>query len=86
MECIMNQNQEKSIFGIDVSKEKLDIWNLETQHHQVIANTSRSIGQWLKRVREQGQPFSVGLEPTRGYEKEVARQCLKQKGNEVKIR
>lgn len=74
----MKQNQRKNIFGIDVSKEKLDIWNLETQKHQIIANSARSIGQWLKKVCEQGQSFRVGLEPTGGYEKEVARQCLKQ--------
>jgi transposase len=76
----MSQNARKSIFGIDVSKEKLDIWNLETQKHHIIANSPRSIGQWLKKVREEERSFSVGLEPTGGYEKEVTRQCLKQKG------
>lgn len=74
----MNQTQEKIIFGIDVSKDKLDIWNLQAGKHQVISNHPRSIGQWLKKIRGEGQPFSLGLEPTGGYEKEVIRQCLKQ--------
>jgi transposase len=74
----MNQNQVKIIFGIDVSKDKLDIWNQQTQKHQVIPNHPRGIGQWLKQIRGEKQPFRVGLEPTGGYEKELIRQCLKQ--------
>jgi transposase len=74
----MNQNQVKVIVGIDVSKDKLDIWNLQTRKHQVIPNHPRSIGQWLKQSHGEEELLSVGLEPTGGYEKEVIRQCLKQ--------
>lgn len=74
----MDQNQVKNIFGIDVSKDKLDIWSQRTQRHQVIQNNPRSIGQWLKEISGEKQPFRVGLEPTGGYEKELIRQCLKQ--------
>lgn len=76
----MDQNQVKIIFGIDVSKDKLDIWNQQTQKHQVIPNHARSIGQWIKQIRREKQSFRVGLEPTGGYEKELIRQCLKQSG------
>src|ERR1700723_1082852 len=73
----MNQIEEKIIFGIDVSKDKLDIWNLQTGQHQVISNHPRGIGQWLKKICGKSQPLCIGLEPTGGYEKEVIRQCLK---------
>src|ERR1700679_1296193 len=74
----MEQNQVKIIFGIDVSKDKLDIWNHQTQKHQVIPNHPRGIGQWLKQIGKENLPCWVGLEPTGGYEKEFVRQCLKQ--------
>lgn len=72
----MNEDLKKITIGIDVSKDKLDIWHLQTQQHEVILNHPRSIGHWLKQMGEEGRFLRIGLEPTGGYEKEVIRQCL----------
>lgn len=74
----MNHCEEKVIIGIDVSKDKLDIWNQQTERHEIIPNHPRSIGQWLKKHTAKGKQLCVGLEPTGGYEKEVIRQLIKQ--------
>src|SRR5579871_5863266 len=78
MECIMEHCEGKVIIGIDVSKDKLDIWNQQTERHEVAPNNPRSIGQWIKKHVAKDKLIWVGLEPTGGYEKEVVRQLIKQ--------
>lgn len=74
----MNEIEQKVIIGIDVSKDKLDVWNASSfQEHQVIANTARAIGRWLHSVTDGKTDIIVALEPTGGYEKELICQLLK---------
>ncbi len=67
----MKQNNEKVMVGIDVSKDKLDIWLNPINAHQVIKNTPREIGNWIKKMQEQHEHFEVILEPTGGYENQL---------------
>lgn len=57
------------IIGIDVSKDKLDIWILPENKHLVISNNRRSIGQWIKSILKHHSIDKVLFEPTGGYEK-----------------
>lgn len=74
----MKQNSQKIIIGIDVSKDKLDIWMTQaTQSHKVITNNARTIGHWLKSEIVSNTDVMVALEPTGGYEQELVRQLLR---------
>ncbi|OGT68509.1 MAG: hypothetical protein A3H43_05930 [Gammaproteobacteria bacterium RIFCSPLOWO2_02_FULL_42_9] len=73
----MNEIEKKIIIGIDVSKEKLDLWVLPDQKHFVIKNNSRAIGQWFSRYKGLYQQVIVLLEPTGGYENVLIKTLLK---------
>ena len=74
----MNEKNKKIIIGIDVSKDKLDIWLHPENNHTVISNNARSIGGWLKSFKDCLKEIEVSLEPTGGYENELVRQLVKQ--------
>jgi transposase len=73
----MSQLANNVIIGVDVSKEKLDLWVLPDQIHHVIQNNSRTIGQWFSRYKNQFQQVIVVLEPTGGYENSLVKTLLK---------
>ncbi len=73
----MEENKQKVTIGIDVSKNKLDIYYLPTKEHKVIVNQPRQIGQWLRTTLRQYTIEIVALEPTGGYEKPLLQQLLK---------
>lgn len=60
----------KNFIGIDVAKDKVDIFNLGTNKHMTIANRTKSIETAFKKVEQEGS--LVILENTGGYE----RQCI----------
>ena len=72
----MNVKEAQVIIGIDVSKDKLDIYDSSTQKHIIIENTVRSIGQWLTRIKKQYSQCKVVFEPTGGYEKKLINALL----------
>lgn len=72
----MEQNKLECTLGIDVSKEKLDIWMLPYNRHEVIPNHKRAIGQYVKGLLKQSSTIRVLLEPTGGYEKKLIQQLL----------
>jgi len=67
----MNKNKAQTVIGIDVSKEKLDIYNTHSQKCEVINNDVRSIGSWLAKVRKNFEIETLALEPTGGYENKL---------------
>ena len=77
----MNEKNKKVIIGIDVSKDKLDIWDNVAKKHFVIKNETRSIGSWLKKTGQQYSDITILLEPTGGYEKQVIRLALSYTSN-----
>ena len=59
-----------NFIGIDVAKDKVDIFNLGTNKHMTIANRTKSIETAFKKVEQAGS--LVILENTGGYE----RRCI----------
>lgn len=57
----------KNFIGIDVAKDKVDIFNLGSNKHMTIANRTKSIETAFKKVEQTGS--LVILENTGGYEK-----------------
>ena len=72
----MNHTDKKSTLGVDISKDKLDIWDLEGGNHRVIANQSRAIGGYFKPLLKKGKEIRVLLEPTGGYENTLIKQVM----------
>ena len=64
--------------GIDVSKEKLDVWINPLGQHRVIRNQRRAIGQLLRDLRSGHSIREIALEPTGGYEKRLVQLLLSQ--------
>jgi len=77
----MEHKKTNVTIGIDVSKEKLDIFYFPTSAHKVIANNRREIGQWLRVLLKDYDVQVVALEPTGGYEKPLLEQLLKRSLN-----
>ena len=71
----MNQVKEICTIGIDVSKDKLDIWELPGNKHYV-NNKIRAIGDWNKKMGKLWRSRRVLLEPTGGYEKVLIKKLL----------
>lgn len=73
-------NVKKQVFiGIDISKNKLDIYNSKTCTYIVIENNARRIGQWLAEVDKQFPEAKFAFEPTGGYEKTLINILLAKK-------
>src|SRR5260221_6129469 len=65
-----------SIIGIDVSKDKLDIFILPKGMHEVISNTKISILKWINKLGPVAEIEKIVLEPTGGYERELVNLLL----------
>lgn len=72
----MQKIKEKITLGIDVSKDKLDVWYHPINQHKVVKNNARQIGQWLSNVIKTHTIDGVALEPTGGYEKLLTKQLV----------
>lgn len=72
----MGSDKKQVIIGVDVSKAKLDIYDLTVEKHHVIENKPRSIGQWLARIQKQYIQVKIVFEPTGGYEKKLINALL----------
>jgi len=66
------------IIGIDVSKNKLDIYWLPSNKQELILNDDKSILKWIRK-QESHTIQNIILEPTGGYEKKLVRLLLKSK-------
>ena len=73
------QTQIKTInLGIDVSKDKLDIWLSPNCEHRVVENNKLAIQSFIEELKIRALPIKlVVMEATGGYEKEVAILCQK---------
>jgi len=80
-ENIMQHSFTDVIIGIDVSKDKLDIWSLPENKHLVISNNRRCIGHWMTSILKHHTIDKVLLEPTGGYEKALISVLLNNKVN-----
>ena len=65
----MKQQETKMTGGIDVSKNRLDLFELETGEAYSIPNELESIQRWLDRW---DAPMRLAIEPTNRYHKAVA--------------
>ncbi len=65
----------KNFIGIDVAKDKVDIFNLGTNKHMTIANRTKNIETAFKKVEQAGS--LVILENTGGYEKKCVKALTK---------
>lgn len=66
------------MIGVDVSKDKLDIYWLPSNKHEQIPNEHQTILKWIEKIN----PASIQriiLEPTGGYEKKLVRLLLESK-------
>ena len=64
-------NTPRLIVGIDVSKDKLDIYRLDQQQSLVLGNNKRSIKSFIKTLQKETDTacLLVAMEHTGGYEK-----------------
>ena len=60
----MQQLTENFIIGVDVSKEKLDLFVLSDHSHTVIKNNRREIGNFFNPLKRKVNNIIVLLEPT----------------------
>ncbi len=65
----MTQRVEEYIIGVDVSKNKLDLYVLATDQSYSITNDTESIEQWLETY---SGPIRLAMEPTNTYHLAVA--------------
>jgi transposase len=65
----MGQQPSECIIGIDVSKNRLDIFEWDTVRSYAIDNEAGSIEEWLKGLT---RPMRVAIEPTNDYHVAVA--------------
>ena len=65
----MAQRVRENIVGVDVSKDKLDVFEWETNQSYSIRNEFGAIEQWLKRWEV---PIRLAIEPTNRYHQTVA--------------
>ena len=65
----MAQRVRENIVGVDVSKDKLDMFELETKRVYSIPNDLEAIEQWLAKWEV---PIRLAIEPTNRYHYAVA--------------
>ena len=75
----MAQRVRENIVGVDVSKDKLDVFEWETNQSYSIRNEFGAIEQWLKRWEV---PIRLAIEPTNRYHQTVA-QAAHARGHQV---
>ncbi len=65
----MAQPVRENIVGVDVSKDKLEVFELETKQCYAISNELEAIEQWLEKWEV---PMRLAIEPTNRYHQAVA--------------
>lgn len=75
----MTKKKSPIVISVDVSKEKLDIYNSKTNKFSVVKNNPRAIGSWISKINETQDIEKVILEPTGGYEDNLLLQLNKNK-------
>lgn len=78
-EVIMAQRVAQSIVGVDVSKDQLDVFELETNQSYSVLNELEAIEQWLARWEV---PIRLAIEPSNRYHQAVA-QAAHARGHQV---
>lgn len=68
----------KSIIGVDVSKDKLDIHILSTNESITIKNDTWSINAFIKKLKKSHENLLIVMEYTGGLEKWMLESCNKQ--------
>lgn len=66
-----NTNSLKAIVGVDVSKDKLDIFENQTGQWSTIQNGEKSIRSFLKNLKKNNDKLLVVMENTGGLEKSL---------------
>ena len=69
----MNDKHTQSIIGIDVSKHKLDLYDVVQRQHQTVPNEARAIKQLHKTLKQRSDKVLCVMEYTGGYEKQAHR-------------
>lgn len=67
------------MIGIDVAKDKLDVYVLVTKQHMVIKNTAKGICALISKLKKQELLSMLVFEPTGCYSKELEVCCLQNK-------
>ena len=75
----MKQNETRLSVGVDVSKQRLDVFELGSGEAYSIPNTLESVEQWLDRFQI---PIRVAIEPTNSYH-ELVTQAAHARGHQV---
>ena len=73
----MNSQTQTYHVGIDVSKEKLDVFHPAWERPRCFANTPRAIRDLLAAVAAAGGPCQLTAEATGGYEKQLVQAAAK---------
>lgn len=60
--------------GVDVSKQRLDVFELTSGEAYSIPNTLESMEQWLDRFQ---RPIQVAIEPTNSYHELLTQQLMR---------
>jgi len=79
-----NNTHPALIIGIDVAKDKLDIYILPQGKHQVIPNQKKAINKFIRKIKQEGEVERVVMEHTGGYE-QLAHQLFTQTGCPVHV-
>jgi transposase len=66
-----NTNSLKQIVGVDVSKDKLDIYETQTGQWSTVQNGEKSIRSFLKKLKKNNDEILVVMENTGGLEKSL---------------
>ncbi|GIW99484.1 MAG: IS110 family transposase [Pirellulaceae bacterium] len=64
----MNNSSYENVIGVDVSKDKLDVYQSGSQKHQVVENTEQEIQLWVGQIPPRSL---VVTEATGGYESQL---------------
>lgn len=70
-----NTTPQRIILGVDVSKDKLDIFNLNTGEYLIIQNNNKTIRTFLKKTRKLFDNVLIVVESTGGLEKYMLHTC-----------
>lgn len=65
----MNTNNLKEVIGIDVAKDKLDIFKKGDKKSQIFKNNAKSIKSFIKQINKNSSHYLIVMENTGGYEK-----------------
>jgi transposase len=67
----MIREEKQAIIGVDISKDKLDIYDLTSKKHWIIKNHARAIADFLSSINSLSIEAKIVFEPTGGYEQKL---------------